>query len=131
MTRYMPIFAATLITLCATSVAQAYNSEQFGSIRNGQKECPKCDLAGADLRGADLTNVNMAGADLTGADLSRARLDGAKLQGATFKSARLDEVDLTMVDLSDANLDKAWCGESTKLAQGAKWSCIGVVFQRK
>lgn len=131
MKRYTTLIATSLIGIVGISAAQAYDSTHFGAIKNGQKECAKCDLTGADLRGADLTNVNLEGADLTGAELTGAHLDGAKLNGATFRSARLDEVDLTKVDLSDANLDKAWCGVSTKVPNNASWSCVGVVFQRK
>ena len=38
------------------------------------KNCPNCNLAGADLKGVDLATANLAGANLAGADLSRANL---------------------------------------------------------
>ena len=131
MKRSILLIAASLIAFGGISGAQAYDKGHLQAIKSGQKECPKCDLAGADLKGADLTKVNLKGADLTGAVLSRARFEGANLSGAIFKSARLDEVDLTKVDLKNVNLDKAWCGLNTKLPAGSGWSCVGVILTRK
>ena len=54
-------------------------------------------LAGANLRGADLTNANLLGVDLSNADLRDSVLVGASFWGA----------DLTDADLANANLQGA------------------------
>ena len=51
------------------------------------KDCPGCNLVGADLsgmglEGSDLSFSNLQGARLRGTDLRRARLRGAKLTEA-------------------------------------------------
>lgn len=50
------------------------------------KECPECDLRGANLSGADLNGADMRGADLSGADLSGADLRHAELTGICYDS---------------------------------------------
>ena len=52
MKRYMTLVATSLIGIVGISAVQAYDSTQFGAVKNGKKECTKCDLTGADLRGA-------------------------------------------------------------------------------
>jgi hypothetical protein len=74
--------------------------------------CAGKNLAGADLRdaelnGSDLRFVYLAGADLSGADLRRANLEGAVVTNANLRSAdvskaHLDNVNLTGSDLTDA-----------------------------
>ena len=66
------------------------------------KDCPGCDLRGADLRRRDLSGVNLRGADLTKAVLHRAILRGTDLSGAT-----LQRVNLNLADLSQANFQNA------------------------
>lgn len=64
---------------------------------------PPVNLAGADLRGAWLTNAQLDRADLQGADLSTAVLQGAQLAGANLVRASLFAADLTAADLTGAN----------------------------
>ncbi|UCI32133.1 pentapeptide repeat-containing protein [Mesorhizobium sp. B4-1-4] len=69
-------------------------------------------LNGADLREANLSGANMSGAYLRGANLTEAilrgtRLDGADLRGANLSSARLYLADLSGADLRGANLAAA------------------------
>lgn len=79
-------------------------------------------LAGADLRRANLTSADLSGANLQGsnlegadlsfaklsiADLRNANLDGARLKGANLTSARLSGADLRRADLSYASLRAA------------------------
>ncbi|MDP3481595.1 MAG: pentapeptide repeat-containing protein [Desulfoprunum sp.] len=81
------------------------------------KNCPNCNLAGADLKGADLITANLAGANLAGADLShanlrRANLAGANLAGAiminsNMPGANLAGCNMSNADLTGANLIKA------------------------
>jgi hypothetical protein len=74
--------------------------------------CVGKNLAGADLRNAELNGSNLqhvylAGADLGGADLRGANLDGAvitnaDLRSADFSKSRLENVNLTGSDLTDS-----------------------------
>ena len=66
----------------------------------------------ADLRGADLSNVDLRGVDLSNADLSSAYLSGANLgntdlSNASLKFAKLSNADLIGTILMDARLNCA------------------------
>lgn len=89
-------FGAVLTSFCLTLPVKAENREHLKQLRE-TKQCQKCDLSGADLRGADLSF-----AVLTGANLS-----GANLKGANLSNADLSRANLTKADLSNANLNKA------------------------
>ena len=76
------------------------------------RDCPGCNLAGADLGKAELAGAKLAGADLRRANLSmanlrRADLHGANLSGATLAYANLPGADLRKADLRGANLKGA------------------------
>lgn len=76
------------------------------------KNCPNCNLAGADLKGVDLATANLAGANLAGTDLSRAsliraNLAGANLAGAVLVGTNLQGANLANCNLSDADLSGA------------------------
>ena len=58
----------------------------------------------ANLRHADLSNMNLAHAELGGADLTNANLRYAHLTCADLTDADLRYADLTNADLSDADL---------------------------
>lgn len=102
------------------------------------KDCPNCNLAGADLGRADLIEAKLAGADLHGANLSMtnlrradlqkanlrdavltyANLPGADLRGADLRGAKLKGANLIKADLTGAKLDGADLTEVLK--EGAK-----------
>lgn len=90
-------FWVVLASLCLTLPVKAENPEHLKQLRE-TKQCPKCDLSGVDLSGA-----NLSFAVLTGANLS-----GANLKGANLKNADLSRANLTKADLSYANLNKAY-----------------------
>lgn len=91
--------AAILAPVClATAPASAANPEHLQQLLN-TNICQKCDLSGADLKGANLNGADLRGANLNGADLS-----GAKLNAANLSNADLTNAKLTGVDLKDANL---------------------------
>ncbi|MDD3519191.1 MAG: pentapeptide repeat-containing protein [Chromatiales bacterium] len=71
------------------------------------RECPQCDLAYANLVGADLSYASLAYANLTGADLSRADLLRARLKEAHLTGARLREANLMEANLEGAYLNGA------------------------
>ena len=69
------------------------------------------DLRGADLRGADFFGANLTGADLTEADFSGSDLRREILTGADYSGSDLIWANLTGVDLTGANLagsDLSW-----------------------
>jgi hypothetical protein len=70
------------------------------------------DLVGADLRDADLEEVNfsyanLSEADLSGTDLNLARCYRVELRGANLQYASLNNADLRAANLSGADLRKA------------------------
>ena len=72
----------------------------------------RADLTGANLSGAylsraDLTGANLSGADLKGADLTEANLAGAILSRADLTGAYLYGVNLTEANLSGADIEGA------------------------
>ena len=107
------------------------------SIKAGHHDCPRCELAGADLTNqcvkhgnleganfsgaklvlmcmsyADFRGASFHGADLSGANLARAKLDGADLSGATLSITSIKGTDLTHAKgLTQAQLDQA-CGDA-------------------
>ena len=102
------------------------------------RDCPGCNLAGADLGKAELAGAKLAGADLHGANLSMANLrradlqkanlngatlvyanlPGANLRGADLRGARLKGANLIKADLTGARLEGADLSET--LRDGAR-----------
>jgi hypothetical protein len=66
-------------------------------------------LKEVDLRGADLRGANLQGADLQGANLRKANLEGALLFRADLRKADLQAALLWGADLKGANLEGADC----------------------
>lgn len=76
-------------------------------IRQNAHDCPGCNLAKAQLAGADLNDANLQGANLIYADLRGASLRQADLRGANLYRANLKGADLSGADLTGANLTEA------------------------
>ena len=85
------------------------------------RDCPNCDLSGANLEELDLSGANLQGANLSGATLQRVQLVRANLEEADLSGARLLGVDLTGANLRYANLSNTrsffFCDESPKNIQ--------------
>jgi uncharacterized protein YjbI with pentapeptide repeats len=62
------------------------------------------NFSGADLNTLDLAGFNLRGADLSYADLGAARLQGTNLRGADLSYADLESANLTDADLRGALL---------------------------
>lgn len=75
----------------------------FNEDCDGWKEM-KADLRGANLREVNLNEVNLYGADLRGVNLYRTSLYGADLRGADLRGANLYGADLRRANLYMANL---------------------------
>jgi len=130
-----------LALLMAANLAQASDPAAVASIRAGHHDCPRCELAGADLsnqcvkkgnlEGADFTGAKLVlmcmsyadfrgasfrNADLSGANLSHASLDGADLTGANLTVTSLKGTDLSQVKgLTQQQLDRACADAATKV----------------
>ena len=129
--RLIPAALLCVGTLTIPTSALSYVERAVDQLLK-TKECVRCDLRNADLRGrdlsrakltgaylvgarlggtslveADLTGAHMAGADLAGANLERATLTGADLTRANFTRAHLHGASLTRARLSGAPLTNA------------------------
>jgi uncharacterized protein YjbI with pentapeptide repeats len=72
----------------------------------------KKSLAGSDLRGLDLSELNFDGADLAGCKLAEANLSNCSFQGAVLDQASLWRANLSHSNLNGASLvgtDLEWC----------------------
>ncbi len=130
----LKIFASiTLLTFLGIAPqAWAVNQGDLEKLKE-TKDCPRCDLSGANLSemnlsGANLRNANLKSAilskanlenaDLTGTNLESAKLDGANLKGVSFtganlKGASLENSDLSLAGFMGANLEAANLKEAT------------------
>ncbi len=77
------------------------------TVRRLARNCPGCNLAGADLKEIELVNANLAGADLSRADLRYSNLRRANLAGADLSNARLTYANLPGADMRGCNLRNA------------------------
>lgn len=77
------------------------------SVKVMAKDCPGCNLEGADLTKASLIGANLEGTRLKGADLSRANLRRANLKNADLSGALLINTNLPGADLRDSDLHGA------------------------
>lgn len=96
------------------------------TLIDGYIVAAKANLAGADLRGSNLSNLNLQDCDLTGADLTGANLSNSYLVGADIVNTNFTFANLTGATLSNtlisfsqfngANLTGASFQQSTVLA---------------
>lgn len=96
----------------AARVAEAVQtpalSDPVQAFLAGQaKDCPGCDLTGANLKRRDLAGADLSGANLAGANLHRAKLGKANLAGANLRGANLNVADLKRASLAGADLTDA------------------------
>lgn len=92
----------------ATEAAQ----DNQATVQWMAKDCPRCNLAGADLAKADLVEARLNGANLSGANLHmanmrRANLEDADLRDAILTYANLPGANLKRADLRNADLQGA------------------------
>jgi uncharacterized protein YjbI with pentapeptide repeats len=143
-------FALTVFALAAfgAQAGPAADQAAIASIEAGKHNCPRCNLAGADLTNqcvkqgnlegadfdgaravlmcmsfADFKGASFRGADLAGANLAHAILDGADLTGADLTITSIKGTDLRRTKgLTQRQLDEA-CGDAeTKAPAGLKVS---------
>ncbi len=82
------------------------STEVQGNITTLQqtKNCPQCDLSGANLIRMDLSGANLEGANLSRAKLNLTNLTEANLRGADLREVGFGGADLADADLRGANL---------------------------
>lgn len=96
------VVVLAVCTLYAVGV-YAFRPDELQKLKT-TKQCPNCDLTGANLVGMDLGNANLLAADLNNANLSTADLASANLSYAILANANLTGADLNGADLTHANL---------------------------
>lgn len=117
--------AAMVALVCLLTAAQAGAFDQDDLNRLLEtKTCTRCDLAGAELTGAQLRRADLRLSNLSGADLSRANLresvlSKANLSGADLRQANLSSTDLSEVNFYGADLREADLTDAELL--GATW----------
>ncbi|MBV9570633.1 MAG: pentapeptide repeat-containing protein [Alphaproteobacteria bacterium] len=84
------------------------------SIKAGKRDCPNCDLSGADLTNQCVKTGNLQGATFDGAKLVLMCMSYADFRGASFRNtdlaganlahAKVDDADFTGADLSIASI---------------------------
>lgn len=77
------------VAAACSSVPRADGGERDMIRLLTTKQCPRCDLRGADLVHANLSGADLQGALLIGANLSRADLSHADLRGSDLRQASL------------------------------------------
>lgn len=103
--RFSSLLLGLLVILWSSTPNALYALNQADLLKlNTTKNCPHCDLAGAQLTRAQLTRANLTGANLMGANLRAATLFHANLIGANLSNADLSVADLSVANLSGANL---------------------------
>ncbi|MEO1376252.1 MAG: pentapeptide repeat-containing protein [Cyanobacteria bacterium J06635_10] len=114
---------AVVAAICLVAAFSLMNAPAYAFVEAdldeviNVKNCPNCDLSGADLHdedlsGAKLYGANLSGAKLYGANLSGASLSGADLSGASLSKANLSGAYLQKASLSGAYLQKADLSEA-------------------
>src|SRR5260370_19126820 len=93
---------ALLAGVAVTARAEAGQREDF--LAGRVKECPGCDLSGANFKRRDLTGANLTGANLKDANFHDARLIGARLAGSYLSRANLNTANFVHPDVADAQL---------------------------
>ena len=97
----------TLLLASSLAHGAAADPKAVASIRAGHHDCPRCELAGADLTNTCVKKGNLEGADFTGARLVLMCMSYADFRGASFQGADLSGANLAHAKLDDANLSGA------------------------
>jgi uncharacterized protein YjbI with pentapeptide repeats len=108
--------ACSALAFSVSHGAGAANPDHVAAFKN-TRECPGCDLSGANLGGVQAPGAKLANANLTDANLYGASLRGADLTGAVLDGANLEMADLagaTGAVLSAAKTDsRTTCPDGT------------------
>ena len=80
------------------------------------------DLRNADLRGVDLRETNLSWANARGADLSRADLFQSDISGAELTGAKFHKATLSWADMPQANLTGADFGKAVLFQSDLSWA---------
>ncbi|WP_275336578.1 pentapeptide repeat-containing protein [Nodosilinea sp. PGN35] len=100
LSRYQTLEAVADAATETVSTAQAV-------LSSPNRRCQRCEFAGANLSGQDLSRKNFREANMAGANLTRTQLINAVLHRANLTQATLHQVNLQGADLSEAILVQA------------------------
>lgn len=89
---------STLVGIKSGGLVGKFQQVTGARVQNGYILVPGANLAGADLRNADLSHLNLDEADLS----------GAILRGADLSNSSMTDADLTGADFTSANLTNSW-----------------------
>ena len=101
----------TALTIAATmfaSSASAFDAAHLQKLKD-TNECIACDLSGANLNGADLSESYLAYANLSAADLTGANLGGADLRKANLSSTYMNGATLCNTTVPDGSVIYSGC----------------------
>jgi uncharacterized protein YjbI with pentapeptide repeats len=78
------------------------------------KKCRNCNLAGVNLSGLNLDDVDVSGANFVDSNLDNTRLqkanfDHASLSGATLENSNCEDASFSEANLMDSNLENSNC----------------------
>jgi uncharacterized protein YjbI with pentapeptide repeats len=90
------------IVMLVTIIGCGNNNPDLVKLKE-TNECIGCDLAGVNLKEAQLSKANLSGANLSGAKFTDTNLSGANLSGANLSGAKFTDTNLSGANLSDAN----------------------------
>jgi hypothetical protein len=96
---------ALFASFCLAIPAFAANPAQIQQLLD-TKNCPGCDLVGANLQGQELGGANLVDANLRGAILSQANLERANLVGADITGAEVTGTNLRQANLLEAKFSE-------------------------
>jgi uncharacterized protein YjbI with pentapeptide repeats len=117
------------------SAIQIFTLYQAGERNFSATELRELDLAGFNLRGADLSYANLGharlqGANLRGADLSYADLEYANLTDADLRGALLLGTNLRSAILTRTNFQGADCDRNTHFPQSFPSETAGLNLRK-
>ena len=90
-----------------------------------------CNLSGANLFAATLSNVNLAGADLHETEFANAKITGSNLTGTNLEQADFNSTVITSTDLTGADISQAefWAAALTDVRSGGLTDPNGAPYQ--
>jgi uncharacterized protein YjbI with pentapeptide repeats len=107
---WLALLALAAFLVPGVAVAEeTFNPEDIARLESSAN-CPRCRLAGADLKGIDLNGARLSYAVLSGAILDHALLGDADLRFAQLEGTSLQHATLTSSDMRGANLRGANLG---------------------
>ena len=97
------VMTALAVPIAIGSLANGFDKMDLQKLKL-TKACERCNLSGANLREAELSEAILAYANLIDAELGRANLSFASLRGSDLAFANMRQTNLGVANLRGANL---------------------------